>query len=82
MIRFIDLGNQIRNVNSDEGGREFCFYCTVMDRFLEVFGECTWDSKEDFEQDAKNHNETLKNQNENKIDIDRCISLIPEDFFK
>lgn len=37
MIRFIDLGTQIGA--SEDSPREFCYYNTVTDRFLEFNGE-------------------------------------------
>jgi len=72
MIRFIDLTDQIT-----EGQKEFAFWCTAKERFLEVFGEQTWESLHDLKEAAKWHNQVANN-----VDIERCISLIPEDFFK
>ena len=48
MIRFIDLGDQIL-----EGMREFAWFDTVVDRFIEFNGTHVWDSWEDFESDAE-----------------------------
>lgn len=48
MIRFIDLGDQIV-----EGTREFAWWDTVTDTFLQFSGEQTWETWDQFETDFK-----------------------------
>ena len=47
MIRFIDLGDQI----TCDGTKEFAWYDTIKDVFIELCGNQTWDNWEEFEQD-------------------------------
>lgn len=49
MIRFIDIGKQVGL--DEEWGREFCFWNTVTDRFIEFAGHQMWRSWEDFRED-------------------------------
>lgn len=70
MKRFIDLGNQTKNIDYDNGEREFAFYCTVTDRFESFSGNQTWESIESFTEDY-----------DGKEDITRYLGLIPKNFF-
>ena len=47
MMRFVDLGKQIGL--GDDWWRQFAFYNTVSDRFVEFDGKQVWDSWEQFE---------------------------------
>lgn len=52
MIRFIDLTHQIycdEHMQPDEQQRPFAFYDTCVDKFVELCGDQTWESQEDFE---------------------------------
>ncbi len=42
MIRFIDLGKQIGL--DEEWSRQFAFFNTIPDKFLEIGGDHVWDS--------------------------------------
>lgn len=61
MIRFVYIGYQI-----DSDGRQFAFYDTVRDKFLEFKGSQVFDSIEDFNESAKSHEL-----------YERCRRLIP-----
>ena len=61
MIRFVYIGSQI---SSNE--RQFAFYDTVQDRFLDFKGDQVFSSLEDFKTSAKNH----------KL-YERCLRLLP-----
>lgn len=63
MIIFIDLTDKICN-----GSKEFTFYNTDTDRFVEFSGSQTWSSIEDFKKDFKGSNFELK----------QYIDLIPK----
>lgn len=65
MRRFIDLGNQ--TFNCEEGHKEFAFYCTVSDTFMNFGGSFTFETVSEFTDYAKGHE-----------DIDRCLRLIPK----
>ena len=58
MIRFIDLGKQIGL--DEEWPREFCFWSTVSDRFLEFQGSQVWSSWRDFESDYDEDDQMLE----------------------
>ena len=49
MIRFIDLGDQI----TLDGTKEFAWFDTITERFIEFNGTHVWDSWEYFESDAE-----------------------------
>lgn len=52
MIRFIDLGKQCcpGEVRIDKWSREFAFYNTNTDAFVNIYGDETWDCWKDFEE--------------------------------
>lgn len=53
MIRFVDLGNQTGNVDYNAGEREFAFYSTVTDTFMDFARSQTWSCRADFIADFK-----------------------------
>lgn len=63
MIRFINLTNQII-----QGVKEFAFFDTVTDKFVEFSGSQTWITIEDFKQDYIGE------------EIERYLKLIPDNF--
>jgi len=63
MIRFINLTNQIT-----EDTKEFAFYNTVTDKFIEFSENQTWQSIDDFIQDYIGD------------EINRYLKLIPKNF--
>jgi hypothetical protein len=63
MYRFIDLGDQII-----DGVREFAFFDTVTDNFLDFCGSQTFDSIADFKSWAEGSGQ----------DFERCLALIPD----
>lgn len=68
MIRFIYIGDQILR-DMDEKSREFAFFNTVTDKFIEIGGCYTFSSLKEFEDYARI---------EWYCDyIDRCRNLIP-----
>lgn len=71
MKRFIDIGSD-QTGNSNDGKKEFAFYCTSMDRFESFSDTWTWKTKEEF---IKCH---IHEGNE----LDRYLKLIPSDWNK
>lgn len=69
MKRFIDLGNQTKNIDFEAGEKEFAFYDTCTDKFEEFSGAQTWSSKQDFIDDFPHNGE-----------LERYLKLIPEDW--
>jgi len=63
MKRFIDLSDQII-----EGTKEFAFYDTTIDKFLEFQGVQTWETMEEFMKDYDGD------------DMERFTKLIPENW--
>ena len=56
MIRFIDLGKQIAVDESDpEWHRQFAFFNTIDDHFLEFNGEQVWESWAEFSAAYQGH---------------------------
>ena len=76
MIRFIDLTNQIMIPADDEIYREFAFYNTVNDKFVDLCGSQTWhtikDFLDDFAQDKHNNHQD---------EPMRFLGLIPKEFY-
>ena len=70
MIRFVDLGKQIGG-DDEDWDREFAFYNTVSDRFINFGGSQIWATVSDFESDYK------KFAN-NDHPLERFLSLIPD----
>ena len=70
MIRFIDLGKQIGG-DDETWFREFAFYNTVSDRFIEYGGTQVWGCIEDFENDWKQFDR-------GEFPFERFKSLIPD----
>lgn len=67
MIRFIDLGKQIGL--DDEWPREFAFYNTVPDLFIQGAGSQVWDNWKDCELDLReDHDDAF---------VARCFNLLP-----
>ena len=49
MIRFVDIGDQV----TLDGTKEFAWFCTIVDRFIEFNGTHVWDSWEGFKEDVE-----------------------------
>lgn len=69
MIRFIDLGKQIGG-DDEEWFRQFAFFNTISDRFLEYNHAQVWSNWEDFEKDYKLYPDGYT--------LERLKSLVPE----
>ena len=54
MIRFIDLGDQIL-----EGTKEFAWWNTITDSFMEFCGVQAWESWEEFERDFRHEDKRV-----------------------
>ena len=54
MIRFVDIGDQI----TLDGTKEFAWFDTIVDRFIEFNGTHVWDCWEVFEEDYE-HDEIM-----------------------
>ena len=65
MIRFVDLGDQI----TCDGTKEFAWFNTIVDRFIEFNGTHVWETWKDFEEDA-----------EGDEDMDRFKRLFPKEW--
>ncbi len=75
MIRFIDLGDQIT-----EGFREFAWFDTISDSFIDLCGEQTWETWERFE-GSLNHTMRLDPDSFTLVGgIDRFRRLFPKDW--
>jgi hypothetical protein len=77
MIRFINLTGQISGMCLPKENQTPCiaYYDTVIDRFLEVDGEQTFSSLEDFEKWVGEDSPEWS-----QIDWDRLRSLTPKEF--
>ena len=77
MMRFIKLDGQILS-----GDRRFAFYDTVIDKFVELMGEQTWDSVEDLQScfDSSQHND-LRDRLVGLARGNRAAEKRPEDDF-
>lgn len=69
MIRFVDLGKQLRPYEDSKS--EFAFFCTVTERFKTFGGSQTWEDAQEF---AEHYDDMTE-------DISRYMGLIP-DYFK
>lgn len=53
MVRFVDLGKQLAVDETDpEWPRQFAFFDTISDTFMEINGSQVWDTWIDFHTDA------------------------------
>ena len=69
MLRFIDIGTQTQLFSDTGEDREFCFYDTVTDRFVEVAGEQVWHTWDELEESVR--------LSRIRIDLQRLRSLCP-----
>lgn len=70
MIRFIDLGEQIC-----EGTREFAFFDTTTDTFMNFDGDQAFESWKEF---VESHTEWLRGSKGSRSPLDRFEHLCPE----
>jgi hypothetical protein len=86
MMRFIDLGKQIAVDESDpDWNREFAFFNTINDHFLEFDDEQVWDSWESFEESVREHFRPTGSKRDKEYAEDllrRLKSLCPKWVFK
>jgi hypothetical protein len=86
MMRFIDLGKQIAVDESDpDWDREFAFFNTINDHFLEFDDEQVWDSWEQFEKSLMEHFQPISSKQEKEyVDglMRRLKSLCPKWVFE
>jgi len=77
VIRFIDLGDQIL-----EGTREFAWWDTITDEFLEFSGDQAWETWKDFEFDFRSHfpttDQIVKGDVPSKELLERFKRLFPK----
>lgn len=73
MLRFIDLGNQIC-----DDYKEFAWYDTVVDRFIEIYDSYTWHTWKEFESDCRKRDI----MHDSMMDIVRFKRLFPDNWEK
>lgn len=71
MIVFVDLRF------SGLSGYRFSYWDKIRDKFIEISGECAWDSFEDFEYDLIRHNRQSDRGNTIWV-VDRFRTVTPE----